>query len=104
MELPGGKTPELGKPEMGESGVQVGAVMTVVSKGEEVVLPVDVSTKHNLLPAKECSTISDSDISSNKISELFSEICHGLGGGLIVRKSRHVIWRKVIFFPCKLLA
>lgn len=73
VETPGGKTPESSKPEMGESSAPVGAVIPVASKGDKVALPADVSSKRNLIPAEECSTISDLDIPSDQISELFSD-------------------------------
>lgn len=51
----------------------MGAVIPVSSKGDKVALPAVVSSKRNLIPAEECSTIFNSDIPSDWISELFSD-------------------------------
>lgn len=72
-EPPREKTPESGKPNLGESGVPVGTLRPVAGKGAEFDIPRVARSRRNLLPAEECSTISDSDIPSERISELFSD-------------------------------
>lgn len=42
-------------------------------KGDNVVVSIKASAKSNYLLAKECSTISNSDIPSDGLSELFSD-------------------------------
>lgn len=51
----------------------VGEVIPVAIKGDNVVVPIKASSKRNYLPTEECSTISNSSISSDGISELFSD-------------------------------
>lgn len=73
LESPRKRVPESGKPARDESSVPVGEVISVAIKGDNTVVPVKASAKRNYLLAKECSTITNSDIPFDGLSELFSD-------------------------------
>lgn len=73
LESPRKRLPESGKPARDESSVPVGEVISVAIKGDNTVVPVKASAKRNYLLAKECSTITNSDIPFDGLSELFSD-------------------------------
>lgn len=54
-----------------DSSVPVGEVIPI--KGDNRVVPVIASAKRNYLPAEECSTMTNSDVPSDGLSELFSD-------------------------------
>lgn len=72
-DLPKRKIPGPGKSVSSERGVPVWEVIPMATRGADLEVSIKAKVKRNYLPAEGCSTISDSDISSDKLSELFSD-------------------------------